>query len=302
MAYEFYFDKELLPVAPSSLQLKFGNTNKTYTLINEGEINILKSPKLTEISFDVLIPSVQYGFAVYKDNIFKPSSYFLGVFEKLKTEKKPFQFIVNRTFPNGKILFGTNMKVSLEDYSIKEDVKEGFDLIVSIKLKQYRDFGTKTCNIQFASTRPVVSVNKTRATSNNAPKTGVNYTVKAGDCLWNIAKMYYGDGSKYPAINEANKDKIKTPNLIYPGQVLFIPDATTAIATTTTATTQKTSGTYKGSGGSKNNPPFAILSKSYSVIKTNISTWNEAYGYYTANGGSSKGWKIVDKDRYVIAT
>lgn len=49
------------------------------------------------------------------------------------------------------------------------------------------------------------------------------YTVKKGDCLWNIAKKYYGKGSLYTKIYNANKDKIKNPNKIYPGQVLKIP-------------------------------------------------------------------------------
>ncbi len=43
MAYLCYMDKMLLPIAPSKLQLKVNNQNKTLTLINEGEINILKS-------------------------------------------------------------------------------------------------------------------------------------------------------------------------------------------------------------------------------------------------------------------
>ena len=50
-----------------------------------------------------------------------------------------------------------------------------------------------------------------------------SYTVKAGDCLWNIAKKYLGKGSRYTEIAELNKDKIKTPNLIFPGQVLTLP-------------------------------------------------------------------------------
>ena len=49
------------------------------------------------------------------------------------------------------------------------------------------------------------------------------HTVKKGDCLWNIAKAYYGNGSQYTKIYEANKDKIKNPNLIYPNQVFLIP-------------------------------------------------------------------------------
>ena len=50
------------------------------------------------------------------------------------------------------------------------------------------------------------------------------YTVKSGDCLWNIAKKYYGDGSKYMKIYNANKSVIgKNPDLIYPKQRLEIP-------------------------------------------------------------------------------
>ena len=46
----------------------------------------------------------------------------------------------------------------------------------------------------------------------------VTYTVKKGDCLWNIAKRELGDGAKYKEI--AKKNGISDPNRIYPGQVL----------------------------------------------------------------------------------
>jgi nucleoid-associated protein YgaU len=51
------------------------------------------------------------------------------------------------------------------------------------------------------------------------------YVVKKGDCLWTIAKKknVYNDPFLWPVIYEANKGKIKNPNLIYPGQKLKIP-------------------------------------------------------------------------------
>ena len=52
---------------------------------------------------------------------------------------------------------------------------------------------------------------------------GRSYTVKKGDSLWAIAKRYYGAGSKWPRIFDANRNKIKNPNLIYPGQTFTIP-------------------------------------------------------------------------------
>lgn len=50
------------------------------------------------------------------------------------------------------------------------------------------------------------------------------YTVKKGDCIWNIAKTFYGSGAQYMKIYEANRGVIgSNPALIYPGQVLVIP-------------------------------------------------------------------------------
>ena len=49
------------------------------------------------------------------------------------------------------------------------------------------------------------------------------YTVVAGDSLSKIAKRYYGDATKWPRIHEANRDQIKNPDLIHPGQRLKIP-------------------------------------------------------------------------------
>ena len=221
--YYFYLDKILLPIAPSKLTVKIGNENKTLTLINEGEINVLKKAGLTEIDFDATIPNVEYPFATYK-NGFQSAKTFLDAIEKLKTDQKPFQFIVTRTFPNGKAIFNTNMKVSLENYTIKEEAKQGFDATVTFKLKQYRDYGTKTCKIKIETTKKAVTAEpKRETTSSPAPvKQNKTYTVVRGDCLWNIAKKFYGNGSQYTKIYNANKDKIKSPNLIYPGQVLTI--------------------------------------------------------------------------------
>ncbi len=51
------------------------------------------------------------------------------------------------------------------------------------------------------------------------------YTVVAGDSLSKIAKQFYGDANKWKKIFEANKDVIKNPDLIKPGQTFKIPDA-----------------------------------------------------------------------------
>lgn len=57
-----------------------------------------------------------------------------------------------------------------------------------------------------------------------APVNVRRYTVVPGDTLWGISSRFYGNGSLYMKIYNANRDKISNPNLIYPGQVLVIPD------------------------------------------------------------------------------
>lgn len=213
MAYEFYLDGVQLPIPPSKMQTKIANQNKTINLINDGEINLLKTPGLTDISIDVIIPQTPYPFAVGNQS----ASHYLGKFESLKVKKKPFQFIVSRTTPGGNSLFNTNMKVSLEDYTITEDAKDGLDLSVSIKLKQYRPFATKSVEVKpvTPSTAVVTQTNTQREVTKETPKT---YTVVDGDSLWKICQKQLGDGSRCYEIAELNG--IKNPNLIYRGQVI----------------------------------------------------------------------------------
>ncbi len=121
-----------LPVTPSKFSEKIKNSNKTITLINDGEVNLLKTAGLTELSFDILLPNAKYPFALYPEG-YQPATYYLDKLEKLKVDKKPFQFKIIRLKPDGNLMFDTNMKVSLEEYEIKEDVGNGFDIEVSIR-------------------------------------------------------------------------------------------------------------------------------------------------------------------------
>jgi nucleoid-associated protein YgaU len=49
-------------------------------------------------------------------------------------------------------------------------------------------------------------------------------TIESGNTLWAISRERYGDGNAYVKIFEANKDLIRNPDLIYPGQVFIFPE------------------------------------------------------------------------------
>ncbi len=48
-------------------------------------------------------------------------------------------------------------------------------------------------------------------------------TVTRGDSLWRLSQTSYGAGMRYAVIYNANKEQIRNPNLIYPGQVFVVP-------------------------------------------------------------------------------
>lgn len=201
---------------PAQLTVKIKGCNQTMTLLSGTEINILKSPGLSDITLPLVLPMTGGE---------QPPEYYLSLLETLKIRKKPTRFIMSRTLPNGQRLFDTNMQVSIEDYTISEDAKNGLDVSVDVTLKQYNDYGTRVLNIvkkSDGSFSASSAGNKGKRETDNAPRGGT-YTVKRGDCLWLIAKKFYGSGAKYTKIYEANRDKIKNPDRIYVGQVLTIP-------------------------------------------------------------------------------
>lgn len=218
--YSFYLDGVRLPITPKKLTVKVNGNNKTLTLLNGGEMNFLRSPELTEISFEAVLPMLgKYPFS----GEYRQPDFYLALFEKLMAVKKPFRFKVIRSTPAGRLLFDTDMQVSLESYTMTEEATEGFDITVAITLKQYVAYATKKITVSASAkdAEPALNEDQKRDTGNKVtPKT---YTVQRGDCLWLIAKKLYGDGAQYTKIYAANKDKIKNPNLIYAGQVLIIP-------------------------------------------------------------------------------
>ena len=49
--------------------------------------------------------------------------------------------------------------------------------------------------------------------------------IQPGNNLWKLSRQIYGKGIMYTVIYEANKDQIRRPELIYPGQIFLTPDA-----------------------------------------------------------------------------
>ena len=201
--YDFYMDGMLLPITPPSLNITVGSNNKTVTLINEGEINVLKAPSLVEVSFEARFPMRDYPYA---KNVQTFQAYFDRI-KKLKENKQPFTFIVVRGTPNGVPTWDTTLTVALEEFTLNEDVDNGDDVLIDFKLKQYKNYGVKVYDVKDNK----IQASSTASTGNRVTKSvaQTSYKVKSGDTLWGIAKKHYGDGSKWNKIYNANKSAIE---------------------------------------------------------------------------------------------
>lgn len=241
--YEFYFkigsDVLTFPITPSELTIKVGSNNKVVTLINEGDINILKSPSLVEVEFDARFPMRKYP---YSREVSSFQTYY-DVFKELKEKRRSFRFIVARTAPKGDRTWDTNLLVALEDFTLDEDADNGDDVIISFKLKQFKKYGIKKLPNSYlntlvkspTSTDTSTSTSETPRPTENKTDTSGSYTIKSGDCLWSIAKKFYGNGAKYTVIYNANKTVIENTakkygkksssngHWIYPGTKITIP-------------------------------------------------------------------------------
>ncbi len=74
-----------------------------------------------------------------------------------------------------------------------------------------------------AGNTPGVAEVESQIKVDNPASQATFYTVVSGDSLSKIAKAFYGDALKYPAIFDANRPMLSDPDKIYPGQTLRIP-------------------------------------------------------------------------------
>ncbi|MBC5712327.1 LysM peptidoglycan-binding domain-containing protein [Hungatella sp. L12] len=222
MAYEVYIDDMLLPLPPQKIPIKYPGQNKSTTLINGEEINLIRPPGLAEITIDVVIPQMNYPSAVWDGSI-NDAGDFLDHLHDLKESGAPFEFIVIRDGPGRNDFFDTNIDVTLEDYKVSDDVKEGFDLVVSLTMKEYKSYGTKIMNFVIVEDQPVPEAEEPEPQRPAEVPAAKTYTVQKGDCLTLIAKRQLGNGTRWREIYDLNRDKISNPNMIQIGWVLTLP-------------------------------------------------------------------------------
>lgn len=232
--YYFFLSALPIPITPGALSIKTPSQNKTVTLVNEGEINIIKEQGLREISFEFLLPQQHYPFIngakAIDDLAFtngldlgfikigRPTagnylaSIYIPILNELKKRKKPIQFIVTRLTPDNKPVFYTNIKCAIEDFTYEEDAdKHGLDVMCNITLKEYKPYATKSYSLSLlesedtTTAKRVATMKKIRE-AKEPPKT---YKAKDGDTPGAVSKIMTGATEKAKEVVNAVKEGSK---------------------------------------------------------------------------------------------
>ena len=186
-----------LPIRPASYQITQENSHQAVNVQTRGDVTILGKKGLKIFSLESFFPAHDYPFADYpKDR--NPWEYVKKI---LSWQEKDLQFIITET--------KVNKSVIIQTFTFSEEDGTG-DIKYSLSLKEYRP--PKYTKPVKAVLEPVKTTKKkpekttTRTDSKKKTKT---YTVKGNDTLWGIAKKYYGSGSYYTKLYNANKAAIE---------------------------------------------------------------------------------------------
>ena len=212
-----YLDGMRLPVNPlEDVTLKIQGSNKQYEIVAIGEITKLGNRKLMTITINSLF--VEADYHPFSQGGGSPESYV-----------KKIKRVMDRKSTTRLVITGDgidiNMRCTIEDFSPSRKFGDWEDVYYTLSLKEYRSYSAKRLPTRKKNTVRIKTdtPQNARDVSSQAARKPETYTVKTGDCLWNIAKQYYGSGADYTKIYEANKDKISNPNLIYTGQTFVLP-------------------------------------------------------------------------------
>lgn len=218
MIIQFDGKQLTLPINPESIEPTSEGNNEDIQIIGLGRTVRKGEPGLKSFSIESFFP----GPHSYYYTGVKPKTC-IEFIEKIRnTENKNNN--VARIITTG-LPLNVNMYFVVDNFKYSNKAGEEEDIYYTLDIKQYKPYGAKTVKVDLsglASAR-VAAVSRPAPVATTSQPTHKTYTVKRGDCLWNITKKYTGNGARWKELYNLNKSKIRNPNLIYPGQVFTLP-------------------------------------------------------------------------------
>lgn len=204
-----------LPVLPSEYERVTSTSYEDSSVLSLGNVAIFKSNGLTKMSFSSFFPAKYYPFCAYTD-IKDPYDY-VSYLKDWKNKGTVIRVILTGT--------DINQQMKITDFTYGENDGTG-DVYYTVDFVEHRQIIIPKITTETTTQRPTTTTTTTTNTTTNTT-TQKTHKVVSGDCLWNIAKKYYGKGSEYPKIQNANTTKYPSlknnPNYIQVGWELIIP-------------------------------------------------------------------------------
>ena len=129
---------------------------------------------------------------------------------------------------------GINTDVTIQSFEYKKFGGKG-DYSYSITFYRYRPLKIQTTKDLGIDKKKKKTTTRTNLKKTSTEKKKQTYTIKSGDCLWDIARKFYGSGADWEKIYNANKTTIEKAakkyghkdsnkgDWIFPGTILTIP-------------------------------------------------------------------------------
>nr|PZN50824.1 MAG: peptidoglycan-binding protein LysM [Bacteroidota bacterium] len=203
-----------IPVNPPEIEIEEQGQGNTYTIVKLGEINVIKEPKLSEISFDSFFPGQRYPFVVGK-TLLTPARY-VELINKWMREKQ----VVRLVMTDGAI--DINMPVSIEGFTWREKAGAVGDIEYELSLKRYVYHAPKRVTIKLQNNKANVKKKQSRPKEKKPPRI---YRLKRGDTLWGLAKRFLGSGTRWREIARLNGIKDSQVRRLPIGLKVKIPPA-----------------------------------------------------------------------------
>lgn len=206
-----------IPWLPEKIEYESGGTIRaTYDILNKGPVEVPTGTGLAKYSWESTFPV--------------PKRKNLGMTRGVVTVPAAYHNIIEDWRKKG-----TSLTLQVVGYPINTKV-----IIDDYKATPTGAFGEMDYEISFIEDRDItvqveVVKEETPPKRSETVSSAKTYTVKSGDCMWNIALKHLKNGARWPEIYQLNKDVIektakkygrKNSNngwWIYPGTVLSLP-------------------------------------------------------------------------------
>ena len=204
-----------LPVMPSEFERVVGADYETNKIVGLGDVATFNGNGLAQLSLSSFFPNHEYSFNAYS-NVPKPYD-IVRYFKEWKNKGTVVRVILTGT--------DINQSMYITNFSYGEKDGTG-DVYYSIDLLEYRPITIPKYNNNNDNSDNSDREDNNKDKEEDNKTTQKTHKVKKGDSLWAIAQKYYGKGSLYPKIKEANKTKYPSlvkNNIIYVNWELIIP-------------------------------------------------------------------------------